>query len=325
MKNYYILKDCRISRKGNSIMISIRGEDKKIPIPINDIDSIFIFGEVDLNTKAINFLSKNNIIIHFFNYYGWYTGSFYPKEFLLSGDMIIKQSEHYLNNENRLKIAKQFVKGAVHGSIQNLKRYNCVDIEKRLEEYNHLIDEQKDIASLMGVEGNCKEVYYKAFPEIIKQEIDFEKRVKHPPDNMMNAFISFMNGLMYAETLKEIYKTQLNPTISYLHEPSCRRFSLALDISEIFKPIYTDRVIFDLMNNNKITKEHFDKNLNYAYLKDDGRKIVAKAFEEKLTTTFFHRTLKKKVSYKQIIRLELYKLIKHLLGDKDYECFKIWW
>jgi CRISPR-associated protein Cas1 len=38
--------------------------------------------------------------------------------------------------------------------------------------------------------------------------------------------------------------TQLNPTVSYLHEPSQRRFSLALDLSEIFKPLIVDRVIF---------------------------------------------------------------------------------
>ena len=48
---------------------------------------------------------------------------------------------------------------------------------------------------------------------------------------------------MYTAVLSEMYKTQLNPTISYLHEPGSRRFSLSLDIAEIFKPLLMDNLI----------------------------------------------------------------------------------
>ena len=47
--------------------------------------------------------------------------------------------------------------------------------------------------------------------------------------------------------------------------------------------------------------------------------------EKRLTTTIKHRTLNREVSYKQLMRLELYKIIKHLLGEKEYSPFKIWW
>ncbi len=45
---------------------------------------------------------------------------------------------------------------------------------------------------------------------------------------MVNALISFGNSMIYSTVLSEIYNTQLNPTISYLHEPSERRYSLLL-------------------------------------------------------------------------------------------------
>jgi CRISPR-associated protein Cas1 len=325
MKDYYIFKSGRISRKDNSVFLETN--EGNIPIPVEEIDSLYLFGEIDLNTKAINFFAQKGIVIHFFNYYGWYTGSFYPKENLLSGEVVVRQAEHYLDIEKRMQIAREFVKGAMHGFIYNLKRYLEVENEvfRNLENYENSVDEQKDIQSLMGVEGNAREVYYGAFPLIIKQNIDFDKRVKHPPDNSMNAIISFVNSLVYTCIIKEIYRTQLNPAISYLHEPFYRRFSLALDVAEIFKPIYGDRIIFDLMNTNQITEKHFDKDLNYCYLKEDGRKIVVKAFDEKLKTTVIHKKLKRKVSYQKIIRLELYKLIKHLINERIYESFKIWW
>lgn len=325
MKDYYIFKSGRINRKDNSIFINTSTEN--IPIPINDIDSLYIFGEVDLNTKAINFFAQNGIVIHFFNYYGWYTGSFYPKEQLLSGELTVRQVEHYLKIEKRLFLAKQFVKSAMHGFTNNLKRYKslCEKFIFDIEKYEQSIDEQNNIAALMGIEGNARDKYYESFPLITQQKFKFDKRVKHPPDNAMNALISFVNSLVYTAIIKEIYKTQLNPTISYLHEPSARRFSLALDISEIFKPLYGDRIIFDLINNNIIGEEHFDSDLNYCCLKENGKRIVVKSFDDKLNTTIHHRKLNRKVSYRQIIRFELYKLIKHLLDEEIYKPFLIWW
>jgi len=303
------------------------GFEKKVPIPVEDVDSIFVFGELNLNTKLLNFLNQHNIMVHIFNYYGFYSGTFYPREFLNAGDVIVRQSEHYLDPQKRIELAREFVFGAAYGIIQNLKRYKekCSEPLERIESLFENIYKQPDIPSLMAIEGNIREIYYRAFPLIINQPIDFEKRVKHPPDNMMNAFISFMNSLVYTAVLKEIYRTQLNPTVSFLHEPSYRRFSLALDVAEIFKPIFADRIIFSLMNNNKITEKHFDKDLNYAYLLESGRKIVVQEFDEKMNTTVHHKQLKRNVSYRRIIRLELYKIVKHIIGEEKYKAFKIWW
>jgi CRISPR-associated protein Cas1 len=303
------------------------GFENKVPIPVEDVDSIFVFGELNLNTKLLNFLNQHNIMVHIFNYYGFYAGTFYPREFLNAGDVIVRQSEHYLDPQKRIELAREFVAGAAYGIIQNLKRYKdkCSEPLERIESLFENIHKQPDIPSLMAIEGNIREIYYRAFPLIINQPIEFEKRVKHPPDNMMNAFISFMNSLVYTAVLKEIYRTQLNPTVSFLHEPSYRRFSLALDVAEIFKPIFADRIIFSLMNNNKITEKHFDKDLNYAYLLESGRKIVVQEFDEKMNTTVHHKQLQRNVSYRRIIRLELYKIVKHIIGEEKYKAFRIWW
>jgi CRISPR-associated protein Cas1 len=251
MRDYYIFKSGRVSRKDNSVMFeySEDGQDKRVPIPVNDIDALYLFGEVNLNTKLLNFFSQSNVMLHFFNYYGFYTGTFYPREFLNSGDVVVRQVAAYLKKSERLELAKEFIKGAAYGTIQNLKRYKdrAQDELQKAEAYFEEIDKQSTIAKLMGIEGNIKEIYYAAFPKIITQDIEFTRRVKNPPDNMMNALISFVNSMIYTEVLREIYKTQLNPTISYLHEPGYRRFSLSLDIAEIFKPIYGDRVIFALL------------------------------------------------------------------------------
>ena len=177
----------------------------------------------------------------------------------------------------------------------------------------------------MGIEGNIRKSYYSAWNIIVDQEINFDKRVMHPPDNMINSLISFVNSLIYSKVLSEIYKTQLNPTISYLHEPGVRRFSLCLDISEVFKPLIGDRLIFSLLNRRQITEDSFTKELNFLHLKKESSRLIAQELEKSLKKTIMHKELGRQVSYQYLMRLEAYKLIKHLIGEKQYEGFKIWW
>ena len=142
---------------------------------------------------------------------------------------------------------------------------------------------------------------------------------------MINSLISFVNSLLYSVALSEIYKTNLSPYISYLHEPGTRRFSLSLDITEIFKPLIVDRMIFAMLNKNQLSIKDFEKDSNFTYLKETGRKKILVEFDDRLNKTIKHKDLNRSVSYRYMMRLECYKLIKHITGEKDYEGFKMWW
>ena len=170
----------------------------------------------------------------------------------------------------------------------------------------------------MGYEGTIRDIYYTAFNIILELKTPLERRVRRPPDNPINAAISFGNSLMYPACLTEIYRTQLNPTISFLHEPGDRRFSLSLDLAEIFKPLIIDRIIFRLFNRGQLNEsKHFETKVGECYLNEKGRKTFIAAFDEQLKQTVSHRKLKRHVSYQRLIRLECYKLIKHLVGMED--------
>ncbi|MGE5681393.1 MAG: type I-B CRISPR-associated endonuclease Cas1b [Bacillota bacterium] len=300
------------------------------PIPVEDIESIYCFSELRFNTKFLNFIAQKQITLHLFNYYGYYSGSFYPREPFISGKLLVEQVNAFNDSSRRIEIARRFIEGAADNMLKNLQYYNV-----RNKDMSFFIDEIKklyenigttaDIRELMGIEGNIRSLYYKAWPLIIDTDLEFVRRERRPPTNPVNALISFGNSLVYTTVLSEIYKTQLNPLISFLHEPGERRFSLSLDIAEIFKPLLSDRVIFSLLNKKQIQKKHFSEELNMCYMNEDGRKIYLQEYDEKLKTTIHHRNLKKSVSYRHLIRLECYKLIKHIIGEKDYKPFKIWW
>ena len=245
--------------------------------------------------------------------------------------MILKQAEHYLDPEKRLNLARKFVEGAVLNIEKVLNYYHRrgKNISETLERVSNLKEKIlacKDTEELMAIEGNIREYYYKAFNIILDNEhFIFEGRSKRPPLDRLNTLISFGNSLLYTYILSEIYKTHLDPRIGFLHTTNFRRFTLNLDVAEIFKPIIVDRVIFTLVNKDMIKASHFEQLVKGLVLNDKGKKLFIEEMENKLQSTIKHKRLGRHVSYRHLIRLELYKIQKHLIGEEEYKPFIAEW
>jgi CRISPR-associated protein Cas1 len=328
-KTIYVFNDGEFKRKDNTIHFET--QSGKTYLPIEDVSDIFIFGEVNLNKKFLELMSQKEIILHFFNYHGYYTGSYYPREHLNSGYMILRQAEHYLDQSHRLNLARSFVQGSVSNMINVIRYYSnrgrdLSAIEDGIQSLECRVENCSDISELMGIEGNIRDYYYKSFDIILQDsEFSFDHRTKRPPQNQINAMISFGNSMLYTLVLGEIYKTHLDPRIGFLHSTNFRRFTLNLDIAEVFKPIIVDRVIFTLIGKKMLNDSDFDREMGGIIMKESGRKTFIEEFDKKLRTTIKHRKLGREVSYRRLIRMELYKLEKHLMGEEEYRPYVSRW
>ncbi|ACX51815.1 CRISPR-associated protein Cas1 [Ammonifex degensii KC4] len=329
-RTLYLFRSGRLRRKENTL--AVETEEQRRYFPVENVRDIFVFGEVDLNKEVLEFLCDNEILVHFFSYYGHYVGSFYPREHYNSGYMVLKQAEHYMDPAKRLNLARRFVEGALENILQVLRYYHHRG--KDLSEYVAAIERFlksalpscQTIEELMAMEGNARSYYYESF-NIILEDSPFriEGRSKKPPTDPLNALISFGNTLVYVKVLSEIYKTHLDPRIGYLHATNFRRFTLNLDVAEVFKPILADRVLFTLVGRRMLSPGDFDRCGSAVFLSERGRRTLVEEFERKLQSTFHHRRLKRNVSYQTLLRLELYKLEKHLIGEEEYTPFVSRW
>ena len=183
-KDIFIFNSGKLCRKDNTLMFE--GEEGKKYIPVNDVESIYVFGEVDINKSLLEFMCSSKIMIHFYNYYDYYVGTFYPREFLNSGYVVLKQSEAYLDYDRRVNIARKFIVGATNNILQVLKYYNrrSCDMSLEIEEITSLLAAlqfQETIETIMAVEGNVRQIYYKCFNKILNdKDFEFESRTRTP-------------------------------------------------------------------------------------------------------------------------------------------------
>jgi CRISPR-associated protein Cas1 len=328
-KPVYIFNGGELERHQNTIRFTT-GEGRRF-VPVETTSEIHAFGEIDVNTKLLNFLTKHAIPLHVYNYYGYWAGSYMPREQYVSGFLTLQQAAHYMDHDRRLVLAQTFVEGSLANMEKVLQYYNRrgSELDEALQDFalkKTLVRQQASTEELMALEGGARELYYKAWDSILKSE-DFElgKRTRRPPTNRVNALVSFGNSLMYVTVLSEIHRTHLDPRIGYLHTTNQRRYTLNLDVAEIFKPIIVDRVIFTLLNRGALQAQDFRDASEGVFLTEKGRKTFLEAYETRLKDTIKHEKLGRSVSYRRLIRMELYKLEKHLLEDEPYRPYVTRW
>jgi len=223
-KTYYLFNPGTISRKDNTLKFTpVDEEGKELKpkyLPIEAVEQLFVFGELKMNSPLMNFMGQKGIPIHFFGYYENYTGSFMPKDQLLSGKMLLAQCRYFENHKKRIIIAKKLIEGAYFNMMKTVKYYQnrgedgLLDVLDEMEKWSKKIDKTENIEELMGIEGNIRNAYYKSFSLIIK-DFEFNGRNRQPPKDEVNVLISFGNMMCYTGCLTEIFHTQMNPTISF--------------------------------------------------------------------------------------------------------------
>jgi len=325
-RTHFLMANGRLKRSDNNLRFYKYNEEDEVmdtgsTLPIHGIDEIYILGKVDIDSYTMAFIAHNNILLHFFSAYGAFRGNFFPStsnSVNKSGFVLLQQLRAFDDTKHRLYIAKQITQGQILNGANNCKRY------KVAFEHSPYIDSLElamSINEVMAVEGAFKKNYYQAWNSIISNQRSFKftTRSKRPPTDKINSFISYVNTRIYNIVLSEIYKTQLDPRIGFLHEPNYRALSLHLDIAEIFKPIIGDNLIFTMLNKKEITAKEFKTDSGRIRFSNDAIKKIEMKIIQKMTeqTTIGNQQL----TWRQVIRREVNQLKKSIVEFAPYEPF----
>lgn len=319
METLFVSKESKLQRRENTLAITTDGRMRAFPI--EKIRHIVLLSESRLNSRLLCLCGQNGVRISVFDYYGYFKGAFEPIDGSPSGRVKLEQARAILNTDHRMMIAREVVRGAAHNMQANLLYYAYRGNEalgpplKEMADLAGKIGKAQHTAALMGIEGNLHEVYYAAWKHV-DPDLDFGQRKRRPPNNPVNCMISFLNQLTYAVVRHEIFKTHLDETLCFLHAPSSGRSSLSLDLSEPFKPVLTDALIFRMVRKKMMENNWFVQHDGVCLLTEVGRRHITEQFATRLEEKYRDR------SFREWIYREALSIERQIMGIAEYESFK---
>ncbi|WP_457621964.1 CRISPR-associated endonuclease Cas1 [Persephonella sp.] len=290
---FFITKQgSKIRRKDNQIAVYL-DEEKITGIPINRIESLFIFGNIEISTPALNFLLSRNADIFLLSSTGKFKGMVSSTHLRSNNNNRLRQYRAYFNEKKNLYICKFFVRK----KAEEIRRF----IDKEITEYIEKIEKAESYNEILGIEGILSQLFFENFKEFIKDKnLGFEGRKYNPPPDPVNSLLSLAYTLIYNLLFSVVVSKGFDPYLGFLHK---KRGTHAAFVSDIMEPFRIDitRFVGILFNEDLITPDDFNPDINTYYLKDNSLKKFLKIFNENYLEKDF---LKEKIE----------KLIKELEG-----------
>jgi CRISPR-associated protein Cas1 len=192
---------------------------------------------------------------------------------------------------------------------------------KRLKRIPQRLLIEKDVDVLRGLEGEAAQAYFGVFDQLIRSEspmLRFGGRNRRPPRDAFNALLSFLYTLLTHDCRSALETVGLDPAVGFLHRDRPGRPSLALDMAEEFRPLLGERLALSLINRKQLSESDFRQMENGAVLlKDDARKTVLIAYQERKREELQHVFIGEKVAIGLFPYLQAQLLARHLRGDLD--------
>lgn len=323
---YHLIEDGILNKQDFALLFE--NEEEKHHIPVEVVQQLNVYGNITISSNVLKTVTDKNIRVAFYDKYGEVMGYYFPNGFTKTAQPLIKQCILYENKERHLKLAKNFETACLHNIRANIRyyckrKYTSNEVEDQITNLIEKLNTAESINDLLLIEARAREIYYKAFNQIIRNmDFKFEKRSRRPPKDPINAMISFGNTLLYNRCLRSICKTTLDVRIGILHAANHRSQTLNLDFADLFKPIIVDRIIFSLINRHWINKEeHFITNNDGSVLLNKaGKRIFIEAFENKMSAKIVVKN--KEYRYWQLIENEIRSYQKFVVEAKTYKPYK---
>lgn len=146
----------------------------------------------------------------------------------------------------------------------------------------------------------------------------FCRRSRRPPLDPPNALLSFLYSLLAHDVRSALESCGLDAAVGFLHRDRSGRPGLALDLMEEFRPMMADRLAISLINRRQVTKKDFTCEPSGAvYLKEDSRKTVLTAWQERKSETITHPFLEEKMTVGLLPFIQARLIARYLRGDMD--------
>ena len=292
----------QVQKKGN--LFEIVSEKGSRSISPAKLTSIAITSTVILHSDAVVLAIKNQIPILFFDRIGRARARLWSPYFE-SIATLRRQQVRFADSVEAgswivdlflLKVEEQVAclrflagKTAPHRaqleSVMGVIRQQSRNFEQYREQ---LIEESR--AHIMGTEGGIARLYWQVLGGALPRQYSFNKRTRQPAEDMFNAALNYLYGMLYTVVEAGLFSAGLDPFLGFLHVDEYRKPTLSYDLIEPFRPWMDQLLVLECLE-NRLQKTFFTRNQHGLYLNKEGKAFLIPLFNDYLRSErkYFNR------------------------------------
>lgn len=313
----------------NALLESQEEEHEDFEVPLHHLGSVVVFGNVLVSPYFIQQCSEDGRPITWFSRGGRFKGRLQSPT---SGNVLLRRAQHEaLSHEDQTRgLAASFLKGKIGNQryvLQRALRDDVADPEplkagvEKLGSHLDDLESASTLGELRGIEGNASSTYFGLFDDLILSDDDdfvFVERNRRPPEDPVNALLSFAYTLLTRDCEAALEGVGLDPQVGYLHALRPGRPSLALDLVEEFRPIIADRTALTLVNRKQLSADDFDHRTGGAVrMTEEGRSTFLEHWQKRKQREVAHPAFEKKTPIGLLPHVQARLLARRLRGDLD--------
>lgn len=323
---YVLTPDSYLYCRNETICVKIGGEEK-VAVPALSIEAIVCFGITTVSTPLIGFCAERGISLVFLSEHGKFLARV---DGPVSGNVLLRKRQYESLNDQ--KFVCELVRSLLMAKLRNCKnvllrsarndekcRQDCSDAAQRLSDLAKTLSGTEDIESLRGIEGAAASIYFACFDSMLGEncQFRFDVRSRRPPQNEVNAVLSFVYTLLSRETQSALETVGLDPAAGYLHSLRPGRPSFALDLMEELRGPLCDRFVLTLFRRKQLSEVHFVKDEEAVFLNEKGRRVVLSSWQKRKGEEISHPFLNEKIQVGMIPYSQAMLFARVLRGDLD--------
>ncbi len=322
---YILTPETYLALQNENILVKVGGTEK-VRVPANTIESILCFGNITVSTPLIAFCGQRGISLCFFSEYGKFYGRIQGP---VQGNVLLRRMQFAAMEDpvqcNRL--ARNIVLGKLAASKTFLMRMRRehksgeAAITDAIDKITGICMEAQEVCSvesLRGLEGAAAAAYFGALPAMLSSDtMTFSGRNRRPPEDPVNALLSFLYTLLKNDVQSALEGVGLDPAVGYLHALRPGRPALALDLMEELRAPLCDRMAIALINRGQISEKSFTQLNAPVLLNEDGRKTVLTAWQKRKQEVVQHPFLEERIPIGLIPHAQAQLFARVIRGELD--------
>jgi len=327
---YITTPEAFLTLDGETVVVKA-DESKALRLPLHNLQGIVCFNYPGVSPALMGACAERNISLTFLRPSGYFLARISGRT---KGNLLLRKKQYETAQDEAacVSIAASCLLGKIANSRKVLDRglrdhAMLVDVPALQAASEFLsatllsVQEATNLETLRGLEGSAAKQYYRVFGKLIlhqKEDFYLDDRNRRPPRDNMNALLSFFYSLLTYEVVSALETVGLDPQMGFLHADRPGRPSLALDLMEELRPVFSDRLALTLVNRKQITGTGFvQKESGGVLMDDDTRKKVITAWQERKKDEIVHPYLKERIPFGLIPHVQAQLLARFLRGDLD--------